>query len=114
MFAPPVDATLEVRGLLAGVLPAADLQTVESAFRETVLYGGGQNCEIPPAMMSGFDMTDPAAPTLVATATFGCDDSGGGSRFTIHLVGDDAQGWTVASATREFLCLRGVSGGLCV
>ena len=114
-FAGLSDATAEAVALLGAAVPAATIDDLGSAFRTALtarLLAGG--CEVPPAMQLGFAVDDPAIPVLHVTAAFGCDDAVGGVRYTVVLGGDATTGWTVASATREDLCLRGTSGVLCV
>lgn len=113
-FTDPRDATAEVVGLLGAALPADKRDAVESAFRDALdarLAANG--CEVPPSVQVGFDLAKPSATVLVVTATFGCDDSVGGVRYRATLTGSNSKGWTVSSATREDLCLRGEGGALC-
>jgi hypothetical protein len=110
-----VDATAEAVALLGSAIPAANIDDVGRAFRDALTRQVSTNgCEVAPTMQLGFDVNDPAAPVLSATAAFGCDDAVGGVRYSVALGGSDSTGWTVASATREDLCLRGTSGSLCV
>jgi hypothetical protein len=101
--------------MLGVAVPAASIDAFGSAFRAglTVQLSAG-GCEVPPTMQLGFAVDDPAAPVLHATVSFGCDDSAGGVRYAVTLGGSDSAGWTITSATREDLCLRGTSGALCV
>lgn len=108
------DATDEVVALVGDAVPAPDREALGSAVRAALNQRLSANgCDVSPAMLLGFTNTGTRSPVLSVTATFGCDDSVGGVRYRVTLTGSNAKGWTIASATREDLCLRGTDGTVC-
>ncbi len=57
----------------------------------------------------------PSEPASAAVELRGlCDDSVEGVWYELTIEGDDQLGWVVATATRQDISARGVSGAVCV
>lgn len=56
--------------------------------------------------------TEPASAALEVRGL--CDDSVDGIWYEITIEGDDQFGWVAATATKQYICGRGVAGEVCV
>jgi hypothetical protein len=106
-------ATAEIQALLGTPPPvekdsARLVATVADALAEP-----SAGCELLPA--ADVIWRAPASPTTAAIELrVGCDDSIAGAWYELTITGDDQTGFTVALATKQLICRRGVSGALCV
>jgi hypothetical protein len=112
-LAAPEDATSEIQALVGSPSPpitdTAELADLVAHRLVTV----DTSCELQPA--SQVIWRAPANPTLAAIELrFSCDDSVAGTWYEITMTGDDQAGFTIALATKQAICKRGVSGVLCV
>ncbi len=56
--------------------------------------------------------SDPAAAAIEVNGL--CDDSVAGVWYEVTIEGDDQLGWVIATATKQDICGRGVSGTVCL
>jgi hypothetical protein len=107
------DATAEIQALLGTPPPvekdsARLVATIAGALAKPI-----QGCELLPA--AEVVWRAPGSPTTAAIELrIPCDDSGAGAWYELTITGDDQTGFVVALATKQSICRRGVSGGLCV
>ena len=112
-LAAPEDATSEIQALVGNPSPpitnSADLADLVARRLVTV----DPNCELQPA--AHVIWRAPATPTVAAIELrFSCDDATAGTWYEVTMTGDSQAGFTVALATKQAICTRGVSGALCV
>jgi len=110
---PAVEATAEVHALVGDPPPRAqrphDVAT-DLAMRLTAQREG---CEV--LTIAQVVWVTPTEPASAAVEVRGlCDDAVEGVWYEITIEGDDQLGWVAATATRQEICGRGVSGGLCL
>lgn len=104
------DVTAEVAAR-AGAGPFA---TPDAAIDAVVTaYGAPDDCEVAPtARLASRDGDDPVV--AVIDTTFSCDDSSRGTILTVTIASAVDDEWTITEATGRSICIRGVSGELCV
>ena len=77
------------------------------------LTGQREGCEV--LTIAQVVWVAPSEPASAAIEVRGlCDDAVEGLWYEITIEGDDQLGWVAATATRQEICARGVSGALCV
>ena len=110
---PPVDATTEVQSLLGEPPPVATRPHDVATNLAMKLTGQREGCEV--LTIAQVVWVAPSEPASAAIEVRGlCDDAVEGIWYEITIEGDDQLGWVAATATRQEICARGVSGALCV
>jgi hypothetical protein len=110
---PAVDATAEVRALLGDPPPPAQRPHDVATNLAVRLTAQREGCEV--LTIGQVVWVAPTEPASAAIEVRGlCDDAVEGIWYEIAIEGDDQLGWVVATATRQEICGRGVSGGLCL
>lgn len=112
LLTPEVDATDEVLELLGDPPPAAR-RPGEVAQRLAVRFTRQSvTCEV--LTIGEVKWVRPTEPAAAAIEVRGlCDDAVAGRWYEITIEGDDQLGWVAATATRQDICKRGVSGAVC-
>ena len=113
LLTPPVDATAEIRQVLGEPPPAA--QTAAEAARNLAIALTRQHegCEV--LTIAQVIWIAPSEPASAALEVRGlCDDAVAGLWYEVTIEGDDQLGWVVATASKQDICARGVSGTVCV
>jgi hypothetical protein len=109
----PVDATDEVEDLMGTPPPVAERPHDVAKTLAMRLTGQREGCEV--VTIAQVIWVAPSEPASAAIEVRGlCDDSIEGLWYEVTIEGDDQFGWVAAAATRQDICARGVSGGLCV
>jgi hypothetical protein len=109
-LATPVDATAEVEQLLGDPPQPATRPHDVARNLAVALTGQHEGCEVlTMAQVMWVAPTEPASAAIEVRGT--CDDAVEGLWYEITIEGDDQL--VVASATRQDICARGVSGGIC-
>lgn len=108
---PPVDATAEVQALLGDPPPAAQRPHDVAANLAMRLTSQHEGCDVLTiAQVIWVAPTEPASAAIEVRGL--CDDAVEGIWYEITIEGDDQLGWVAATATRQEICGRGVSGAL--
>jgi hypothetical protein len=109
---PPVDATDEVLAII-GPPPPATTSIDAARHFAAKLTRQMEGCEV--VTIGQVIWVEPSDPAKAAVEARGlCDDAVSGVWYEVEIEGDDQLGWVVARGTRQDICGRGVSGGLCV
>lgn len=110
---PPVDATPEVQFMLGDPQPgAADPHALATSLA-TRLTEQREGCEV--LTIAQVVWVAPSEPASAAVEVRGlCDDAVEGIWYELAIEHDPGIGWFVATATRQEICARGVSGAVCV
>ena len=112
-LARPVDATAEVQELLGDPPDEATRPHDVARNLAMALTRQTEGCEV--LTIAQVIWVAPSEPASAAIEVRGlCDDAVEGLWYEITIEGDDQLGWVAATATRQDICARGVSGGLCV
>jgi hypothetical protein len=110
---PPVDATAEVQQLLGDPPPPSQTPHEAAARLASRLTHQIEGCDV--LTVAQVIWVAPSEPASAAIEVRGlCDDSVAGAWYEITIEGDDQLGWVVATATKQDVCARGISGGVCV
>jgi hypothetical protein len=110
---PAVGATAEVHALLGDPPPAAQRPHDVATNLARTLTAQREGCEVLTiAQVVWVAPTEPASAAIEVRGL--CDDAVEGIWYEITIEGDDQLGWVAATATRQEICARGVSGELCL
>ena len=110
---PPVDATTEVLAIVGSPAPPAQTSTDAARHLATKLTGQREGCEVfTVAQVVWIQPSDPAVAAIEVNGL--CDDSVAGVWYEVTIEGDDQAGWVIATATKQDICGRGVSGTVCL
>jgi hypothetical protein len=108
---PPVTATDEVRALV-DPQPVASRPHDVATHLAMELTGQREGCEV--LTVAQVVWVAPTEPATAAVEVRGlCDDAVEGIWYEITIQRDVALGWSLATATRQEICGRGVSGAVC-
>lgn len=109
---PAVDATAEVQELLGDPPAPAETAGEVATHLAMALTTQREGCEV--LTIGQVIWVAPSEPATAAVEARGlCDDSVAGTWYEITIEGDDQLGWVAATATRQDICARGVSGAVC-
>ena len=109
----PVDATAEVHELLGDPPPAAQTAPEVARHLAIALTRQHEGCDV--LTIAQVIWVAPSEPASAAIEVRGlCDDAVAGIWYEITIEGDDQLGWVAATATKQEICARGVSGAVCV
>jgi hypothetical protein len=112
-LAEATDATSEIQALVGTPSPPITDTKELADLVARRLVSPDPGCELQPAAQVIWRA--PATPTVAAIELrFSCDDSVDGAWYEVTMTGDSQTGFTVALATKQAICGRGVSGTLCV
>lgn len=107
-----VDATAEVQDLLGEPPPASRRPHDVAQALAVRLTAQREGCEVlTVAQVMWVAPTEPASAAIEVRGL--CDDAVEGLWYEITIEGDDQFGWVAATATRQDIGARGVSGGVC-
>ena len=114
LLTPPADALAEIEQLLGDPPPRAETPVERARQVAQRLTRQGEGCEV--LTIGQVIWVDPNEATASAAIEVRgtCDDAVRGAWYELTFTGDDQLGWVVATATRQDICTRDVSGGLCV
>jgi hypothetical protein len=113
LLTPAVDATAEVQALLGDPPPAAQTSAEVARNLAVKLTRQHEGCEV--LTIAQVIWVAPSEPASAAIEVRGlCDDAIAGTWYEITIEGDDQLGWVAATATKQDICARGVSGTVCV
>jgi hypothetical protein len=114
LLAASQDATAKIQALLGTPPPVEkDSARLLATIAGALVKQTNPGCEVLPA--AEVVWRAPASPTTAAIELRApCDDSVAGAWYELTITGDEQTGFTVALATKQNICWRGVSGALCV
>ena len=114
LSSPPADVTTEINRLLGDPQPRAETPLERARQVAQRLTRQHEGCEV--FTIAQVIWVEPAeANASAAIEERGtCDDAIQGAWYELTFTGDSTLGWVVETATRQDICARGVSGGLCV
>jgi hypothetical protein len=109
---PAIDATAEVQGLLGEPPPVSTRPHDVAQALAVRLTEQRDGCEVlTVAQVMWVAPTEPASAAIEVRGL--CDDAVEGLWYELTIEGDDQLGWVVAAATRQDICARGVTTGVC-
>ena len=107
------DATSEIQALVGNPSPPVTDTAELADLVARRLVKPDPSCELQP--VAQVIWRAPATPTVAAIELrFSCDDAIAGTWYEVTMTGDSQAGFTVALASKQAICTRGVSGPLCV